>query len=124
MRLSFVAVAATVLFSSLWIGCGDEDEESLGDCPTNSSAAEAAGQDIVVAQCVYCHSSDSVGATRQGAPEDLNYDKLDIVRTEAAEMYEEAKSGAMPPTGTKITGTDLENMRVWLACGAKDTNAP
>lgn len=119
MRVSIIAVAAVSLLSSLWMGCG---EEGLGDCPTDSAAAEAAGQKIIEAQCVYCHGSQAVGSARQGAPDDLNFDKLDTVKAEAAEMYEETESGAMPPgSAAKITGTDLENVRVWLACGAKDT---
>ena len=118
MRVSTIAFVAFALLSSLGIGCG---EAGLGDCPSDSAAAEAAGQKIVEASCNYCHGSQVAGSARQGAPDNLNFDVLATAKSEAEEMYSEAESGSMPPSGTKITGTDLENMRVWLACGAKDT---
>lgn len=126
MRSSMILRAAVVLVSSFAFvalggiaGCGGE-EEGLGECPPNSSAAQAAGHDVVVGKCEVCHSSQVTGTNRLGAPEDLNFDKLETVRAEADEMYEETMSGEMPPDpGSKVTGTDLENMRIWLACGAQ-----
>jgi uncharacterized membrane protein len=128
MRSSMILRATALLLSSLAFGaiagCGAE-EEGLGDCPPSSSAAEAAGHDVVIGKCQVCHSSQVTGTNRLGAPEDMNFDNLETVRAEAGEMYEETVSGAMPPDpGSKVTGTDLENMRIWLACGAKETAAP
>jgi uncharacterized membrane protein len=134
MRSSMILRAAVLLFSSLAFGafgafgalagCGGE-EDGLGECPPSSSAAEAAGHDVVIGKCQVCHSSQVSGTSRLGAPEDLNFDNLETVRAEAGEMYDEALSGSMPPDqGAKVTGADLENMRVWLACGAKETAAP
>lgn len=117
MRFSFLTVV--VLFSSVLLAAC---EEGLGDCPTDGAAAEAAGQKVVAAQCASCHSSQLTGSQRVGAPEGMNFDKLDIVRAQAEEMLGEVEEGAMPP-GAKLADADIENMRVWLACGAKDTTA-
>jgi uncharacterized membrane protein len=123
--------AAALLLSSLAFGafgviagCGVE-EEGLGKCPPNSVEAQAAGHDVVIGRCQVCHSSQVTGTNRLGAPEDMNFDNLETVRAEAGEMYDEVLSGAMPPDqGLKVTGSDLENMRIWLACGAMETKAP
>lgn len=128
MRSSMILRAAALLFSSFafgaFAGCGAE-QEGLGECPPNSAAAQAAGHDVVIGRCQVCHSSQVTGTNRLGAPEDMNFDNLETVRAEAAEMFDETLSGAMPPDqGLKVTGSDLENMRIWLACGAEDTATP
>src|SRR5262245_43986879 len=103
-------------------GCGGEE---LGDCPANSSSQQIAGRQVVASRCVVCHSSQLSGASRHGAPSDLNFDNLGLVAEEAESIYTEAKEGSMPPSGyPAVEGTDLENMRTWLACGAMDVKGP
>jgi uncharacterized membrane protein len=103
---------------ALLTGCSSAD---LGSCPTDSDAEQLAGRQVVEGKCNNCHSSAIQGAQRQDAPEDLNFDDLATVRDEAESMYGQTESGSMPPGGT-VTGTDLENMRIWLACDAPDVS--
>jgi hypothetical protein len=78
---------------------------------------QAEGRMIVSARCLTCHNSTLSGAARQDAPEELDFDDLSIVREWAGEMYGEAKEGVMPP-GARLPDSDVERLRVWLACGA------
>lgn len=115
MRLLLIPTLAA---AGLLIGCGGE-EVSLGDCPANSMTQQVAGRTVVTQRCASCHSSQVSGAARQNAPVGLDYDTLAAIRTNANTGYAEAKEGAMPPTGA-LSATDLENLRIFLACGAPD----
>lgn len=96
-------------------GCGGS---SLGECPPGSEAQQATGSQIVATQCASCHSSQLSGAARAGAPESYNFDSPDGVRANAELMFEQAESGAMPKTGP-LSSSDVENLRVYLACSAQ-----
>jgi mono/diheme cytochrome c family protein len=97
------------------MGCGGG---GLGDCPPNSDVTQTQGRQILMDNCVTCHSSQLTGAARSGAPADYNFDDIAFVREEAAELYSEAESGAMPPTGG-LNDSQVESLRVYLACGAQ-----
>ncbi|TKD11965.1 c-type cytochrome [Polyangium fumosum] len=92
-------------------GCGS-DSEGLGTCPTDSSAQQTAGQSVLTNSCTVCHNPNYANGTPAGG---YDFSSADEVRAEAAEMYGEAAAGAMPPTG-KLNETDLEALRVYLAC--------
>lgn len=99
----------TVVVASLGVaaGCGT----SLGDCPTNSSTQQTAGAQVLVSKCESCHSTASPG----GAADGKAFDNASTVKSEADNMWSEAEGGDMPPSG-KLSDTDLEALRVYLAC--------
>lgn len=116
MRIGFVPALALAGFLS---ACGGDDAASLGECPTNSMTQQVAGRTIVTQRCSSCHSSAATGAARQNAPVGVDYDTLAGIRANTAAGWEQASGGAMPPTGA-LNATDLENLRIFLACGAPD----
>jgi Cytochrome C oxidase, cbb3-type, subunit III len=101
--LTFVAVAAVG-----FAGCGAD----LGECPTDaeSSGQKQAGNDIVKNTCAAagCHSATNPA-------EGLDLTSEAEVKAHALEMFSEADEGAMPPAG-KLSDSDLEALRVYLAC--------
>lgn len=111
---SLGAAGLIALLASTGGGCASAE---LGDCPPSSEAQQALGRQAMTDNCLYCHSSQLTGSLRQDAPEDLNFDDLTFVRAEAAELYGEAESGAMPPAGP-MSAEQIENFRIYLACGA------
>jgi mono/diheme cytochrome c family protein len=111
--------AILVLAFSL-AACGGA-EADLGACPPNSDAQQLAGRKVVEDSCNVCHASNLTGVSRRGAPEGIDFDNLATVRAEAGEMYGLALEGEMPELPyDPLSESDLESMRVWLACGAKD----
>lgn len=101
--LAFAAVAALG-----FAGCGAD----LGDCPTDATAAaqKQAGNDLVKARCATagCHNSPNPA-------EGLDFSAESVVKAHAVEMYSQTSDGTMPPGG-KLNDTDLEALRVYLAC--------
>jgi cytochrome c5 len=95
-------------------GCGD----GLGDCPPNSAARQTEGKQAIAYTCLNCHASVLTGAERGGAPDGYDFDKIAVVREEAGEIYTEVEEGAMPPSGA-LNATEVESIRIYLACGAK-----
>ncbi|MDI1479558.1 c-type cytochrome [Polyangium sp. y55x31] len=90
-------------------GCGGE---GLGECPTDSAAQQATGKTVLTNSCASCHNPNYAGGMPAGG---YDFTSDTEVKAEAAEMYGEAEEGAMPPTG-KLSATDLEALRVYLAC--------
>ena len=115
MRLLLIL---TILFAA---GC--EGGADLGECPPSSDAQQLAGRQVVILRCQNCHDSSKTGAARQDAPDDLNFDELTIVRSEAESMYGTVLDGEMPEDGS-LTDAETEDLRVWLACGAQDVQPP
>lgn len=116
MRIGFVPALALAGFLS---ACGGDEAASLGECPTSSMTQQVAGRSVVTQRCSSCHSSAATGAARQNAPVGVDYDTLVGVRANTTKGWEQASAGVMPPTGA-LNATDLENLRIFLACGAPD----
>ena len=75
--------------------------------------------------CTRCHSSALVGAARNGAPSDHNFDTLANIHDTALEhIDEEAAAGpdhvntSMPPSGPRPTEAERQKLGEWLACDA------
>jgi mono/diheme cytochrome c family protein len=92
---------------------------TLGDCPTDSLVAQKAGRALVAARCANCHNSMVSGPGRAGAPENVNYDTLAAIRLNADSGWSETESKSMPE-GSTLNADEIENIRVFLACGAPD----
>jgi hypothetical protein len=101
--LAFATIAAMG-----FAGCGAD----LGECPSDADASgqKQAGNDVVKNTCATtgCHNSPNPA-------EGLDFSAESVVKSHALEMYTEADEGAMPPSG-KLSDTDLEALRVYLAC--------
>jgi len=108
-----ILIAFTLTFAAAFAfaGCGTD----LGDCPTDSTAAaqKTAGEAIVTNKCATagCHTSANGANPASG----LDFSTASSVTSNAGDMYSEAEAGSMPPTG-KLSATDLEALRVYLAC--------
>ncbi|WP_437761401.1 cytochrome c [Sorangium sp. So ce281] len=111
-------------------GCGGDDGggessggSTLGDCPPDSTAQADMGYQALQSQCVPCHLTTSMGASRINAPEDVNVDDPASVRAEAEEIFEEIQIGGANgadgmPIGAKLSDDTIEAIRVYLACDA------
>jgi mono/diheme cytochrome c family protein len=101
--LAFAAVA-----SLGFAGCGAD----LGECPSDaeSSGQKQKGDEIVKNTCAAagCHSS-------QNPAKGFDFTSDAAVKEHALIMYTEAEEGAMPPSG-QLSDSDLEALRVYLAC--------
>lgn len=126
-RAVSVGVALITLAS-----CGSDSDgaESGGAsgaiCPTDSSLTyDSFARDFMEDYCTRCHSSALVGAARNGAPSDHNFDTLANIHDTALEhIDEEAAAGpdhvntSMPPSGPRPTEAERQKLGEWLACDA------
>jgi len=101
------------------------------------------GEDFMEQYCTRCHHSDFQGAfNRQGAPEGLDFNKVEVIRENKdkiidAVMYN--KYSTMPPDLIQPSDEEKNRMKAWLQCeyewstadsdeqtaaGAKKTNKP
>ncbi len=101
--LAFATIAALGV-----AGCAAD----LGDCPTDATATQQkqAGNDIVKTTCAAANCHDS-----QAKAGGFDFTSEASVKSNAVNMYSEADEGAMPPGG-KLSDTQLEQLRVYLAC--------
>lgn len=75
--------------------------------------------------CTGCHGSALVGASRSGAPDELNWDDPNRIREKRSWIEAAAARGRqehydMPPPGTPVqpTRAERELLARWIACGA------
>lgn len=102
----------------MWVVGGTLEQRT---CPTDSFLTfQNFGSGFMSEYCVGCHSSQIPANMRQGAPDGVDFDSLDKVRTHAAAIYLRAGDdyATMPPAG----GPDRSGrilLGEWLACGAQ-----
>lgn len=83
------------------------------DCKTvtvPSYAAMTAWKD-----CTSCHAATLSGASRAGAPPDINFDNYADAVADADRALSEVESGSMPPGG-KIAAADKTQIINWASC--------
>jgi uncharacterized membrane protein len=138
MRLRFDIKSVTVLGLLLAMtmghgdGCCSDEASVLGpptetECPPTSTLTyENFGQGFMQDFCTDCHATTKVGADRNGATEDHDFDILAGIRGVALHIDQTAGIGPasanrnMPPADEMEQPTDelRRQLAEWLACGA------
>jgi uncharacterized membrane protein len=106
---------------------GVEEEEggvaTQSICPPDSDLDYVTfGREFMIDYCTSCHSSDLTGVARNGAPEGYDFDTLEGILAEMAEIDEWAAAGpaaintAMPPSAPIPTEDERRQLGEWLAC--------
>ena len=90
---------------------------SESDCPDESIYTwENFASPLLTTWCVPCHSSAVVGEGRSGAPEGIDFDRLEDVRMWAPLiLVTTGPDGSMPPAGG-ITEAERSALAEWIAC--------
>jgi uncharacterized membrane protein len=103
--------------------CGADPESSAPDepdpCETSIVTHANFGEPFLLDWCRSCHSSELTTEHRQGAPPDVDFDDLEIVRSYASEIVDRA--GVTMPTMPPAAGPSVEERELlveWLGCGA------
>ncbi|MBK7539554.1 MAG: c-type cytochrome [Myxococcales bacterium] len=111
-------------------GCGGDEESVFGPptqsaCPNGSTITYANfGQAFMTQYCTRCHSSELVGAARNGAPKFHDFDTVGGIRSVSDHVDQTAASGpastntSMPPSGPIPTEDERKKLGEWLQCGA------
>lgn len=110
------------------VGCdgGTGDETPSGaTCPEDSTLTwDNFGKGFMDTYCVRCHSAKLTGAQRQGAPNDHNFDSVELIRAEIDHTDEQAAAGPdavntlMPIGDPTPSEAERRQLGEWLACGA------
>ena len=92
------------------------------DCPDSPATFEANIQPLVARSCLPCHSESVVGANRQSAPREANYDSFDQVAASSKDMSDRinGRGNRMPPLSSSTPKLSTEEARLfveWTACG-------
>jgi len=132
MQRSALALTAAAAIAG---ACGSEGQghthAELGDptgmaCPEGGTSLNYAefGRPFMEAYCISCHSDDVVGANRQGAPSDHNFDTQFECQAFADHLDRMSGSGPeatntqMPPKEPRPSPQERQMLSEWLACGA------
>ncbi len=117
------AVAGATLL--MLTGCGGTPTEVT--CPPNNTSTltyENFGGAFMGTYCLRCHNEALSGSARHDAPKDRNFNTVEEIRIEKADIDTEAGASAtvtntsMPPDGEKPSVEDRRKLAEWLACGA------
>ena len=122
-------LAALLLASQMGHGgCGGDDE--IFGPPTESTCPEGStltynnfGKNFMTKYCTRCHSSELIGADRQGAPTFHDFDTLYGIKAVSNHIDETTAAGpaavndGMPIDGPSPTKDERLQLGEWIACG-------
>lgn len=93
--------------------------------PSNTLTYDSFGAPFFETYCLRCHATSNVTAeSRNGAPDDVNFDDATLVRGLLRRIDRMAAIGPlrenrlMPPEGTAPTDAERRLLGEWIACGA------
>jgi uncharacterized membrane protein len=95
-------------------------------CPPSSTLTyESFAAPFFSTYCVRCHATSNVTVeSRNGAPDDVNFDDATLVRALVRRIDRMAAIGPlgenrlMPPEGTAPSDEERRLLGEWIACGA------
>jgi hypothetical protein len=97
-------------------------------CASDSTLTyESFGKNFMTKYCTRCHSSELVGADRNGAPSFHDFDTLYGIKAVSNHIDETTASGpaatntSMPPDKPAPTLAEREQLGEWIACGMPGT---
>lgn len=97
-------------------------------CPQGSTLTyENFGKNFMTKYCTRCHSSELMGADRQGAPSFHDFDTLYGIKAVYDHIDETTAAGpasvneGMPPDDPKPTLDERYQLGEWIACGMPGT---
>lgn len=114
---------------TLSIGCsgesGDDDDDDDDTTPTETPVVDCSGtiptfsEVTIWPACTSCHASDLSGASRSGAPPDINFDVYTSAKDYATLAVAEVDSGSMP-IGGSVEQSQKDSLRKWAQCGTPE----
>jgi uncharacterized membrane protein len=126
MEMAMKRLAFLLLLSA----CSDDNvfgppTESV--CPqTQTLTYQNFGKNFMTKYCTRCHSSEVMGADREGAPSFHDFDTLFGIKAVYDHIDETTAAGpaatntGMPPDGAKPTLEERKQLGEWIACGMPD----
>ena len=80
---------------------------------------------IVAARCIQCHSSNSVGVMRDGAPVGVDFDDFATLQPNIEAFAEALTSGVMPPRDSPTappatSAAERTQISEWRRCGFRE----
>jgi cytochrome c5 len=118
-----LAILSLVALSACGSGNDEEEEEELPpvvNCSAVQPIPAYSQVEVFQSVCTNCHNSSKVGAARNGAPADINFDQYASAYAHANQAAIEVNVGAMPPATAHITLTEVQKTTLfnWAMCGA------
>lgn len=108
---------AVLSFALILGACGGEDPpDPCVDAPTYTNDIAP----LIADHCLACHDEAKVGAARNGAPAERNFNDFDLLEPHIADVADVITSGRMPPaTATVVealTSEDRSLVADWRSC--------
>ena len=116
-RLVFLVSAVAALSFS---ACGGDDDDGGVDCSMSTVTYTNFGESFFSNHCLECHDSAKSGSDRNDAPDDVNFNSLEMVEMHSSRVRARAGTGSsMPPSSAGSTPSQSERdmLAEWIECG-------